>query len=171
MPLSRCAPIAVLVLTAVAAVALPAAGQVAPVAQDTGDYLYRFVIIQAAPGKLLDLIELYRSRMPVIAAGGDELPFVVRHSQGDHWDLCVIYPSGSFTEYYGRERVAKRQAAADASGLLQRRVRDAVLLDGGLARRPLCRGTAARGRSASTSAASGWRTSRCCRRSRASAMN
>ena len=84
---------------------------------DTGSYLYRFVIVQAAPGKLLDLIELYRSRMPVIAAGGDELPFVVRHSQGDHWDLCIIYPSGSFTEYYSRERVAKRAAAADASGV------------------------------------------------------
>jgi hypothetical protein len=94
-----------------------AAGQ-APAAQpDTGSYLYRFVIVQAAPGRLLDLIELYRSRMPVITAGGDELPFVVRHSQGDHWDLCIIYPSGSFTEYYSRERVARRTAAADASGL------------------------------------------------------
>ena len=41
----------------------------------------------------------------------------MRHSQGDHWDLCIIYPSGSFTEYYSRERVAKRQAAGDASGV------------------------------------------------------
>jgi hypothetical protein len=105
------------VLLAAAFVAPCAAGQGAPPVQDTGDYLYRFVIIQAAPGKLLDLIELYRSRMPVITAGGDELPFLVRHSQGDHWDLCLIYPSGSFTEYYGRERVAKRAAAADASGV------------------------------------------------------
>jgi hypothetical protein len=93
-----------------------AAQGAAPV-RDTGDYLYRFVIVQAAPGRLLDLIELYRSRMPVIAAGGDELPFVVRHSQGDHWDLCIIYPSGSFTEYYTKDRVAKRQAAGDASGV------------------------------------------------------
>jgi hypothetical protein len=117
MPLRRFAPLAALVLVAAAAVAPPLAAQGAPAVQDTGEYLYRFVIIQAAPGKLLDLIELYRSRMAVIAAGGDELPFVVRHSQGDHWDLCLIYPSGSFTEYYSRERVAKREAAADASGL------------------------------------------------------
>jgi hypothetical protein len=85
--------------------------------RDTGGYLYRFVIIQAAPGRLLDLIELYRNRLPVIQAGGDEVPFIVRHSQGDHWDLCVIYPSASFTDYYSRERVAKRDAAATASGV------------------------------------------------------
>jgi hypothetical protein len=101
-----------------AVAAVPGIGAQSPAAQpDTGSYLYRFVIVQAAPGKLLDLIELYRSRMPVIAAGGDELPFVVRHSQGDHWDLCIIYPSGSFTEYYGADRVAKRNAAGDASGV------------------------------------------------------
>jgi hypothetical protein len=79
--------------------------------------LYRFVLIQAAPGRLLDLIDLYRRRQPVIAAGGDELPFIVRHSQGDRWDLVVIYPSRSFTDYYGADRVRKRNAAADASGV------------------------------------------------------
>jgi len=97
---------------------LPAQGYQAPAPlRDTGGYLYRFVIIQAAPGRLLDLIELYRNRLPVIQAGGDEVPFIVRHSQGDHWDLCVIYPSASFTEYYSRERVARRDAAATASGV------------------------------------------------------
>jgi hypothetical protein len=85
--------------------------------QDTGSYLYRFVIIQAAPGRLLELVDLYRNRLAVIQAGGDELPFIARHSQGDHWDLCLIYPSGSFTEYYSKERVAKRSAAGDASGV------------------------------------------------------
>jgi hypothetical protein len=104
-------------VVAVSAVAPGLDAQSPPSPPDTGSYLYRFVIVQAAPGKLLDLIELYRSRMPVITAGGDDLPFVVRHSQGDHWDLCIIYPSGSFTEYYSRERVAKRTAAADASGV------------------------------------------------------
>ena len=78
--------------------------------------LYRFVIIQAAPGRLTDLIDLYRKRVPVIRAGGDEVPFVVRHSQGDHWDLVLIYPSGSWSEYYSPGRMARREAAADASG-------------------------------------------------------
>ena len=79
--------------------------------------LYRFVLIQAAPGRLLDLIDLYRKRLPVIAAGGDEAPFIVRHSQGDRWDLLVIYPSGSFTTYYSTDRVQRREAAARASGV------------------------------------------------------
>jgi len=79
--------------------------------------LYRFVLIQAAPGRLLDLIDLYKKRLPVIAAGGDELPYIVRHSQGDRWDLLVIYPSGSFTSYYSAERMRRRDAAATASGV------------------------------------------------------
>lgn len=79
--------------------------------------LYRFVLIQAAPGKLLELIDLYRKRLPVIAAGGDEAPYIVRHSQGDRWDLCVIYPSGSFTSYYSADRLRRRDAAAAASGV------------------------------------------------------
>lgn len=81
--------------------------------------LYRFVMAQAAPGKLSDLIHLYRERAPVISAGGDELPFIIRHSQGDRWDLLIIYPSGSFTEYYSPQRSSKRAVAAKASGLPQ----------------------------------------------------
>jgi len=117
MSFKRFVPLASVALLAAVALSPGAAAQGPPAVRDTGDYLYRFVIVQAAPGRLLDLIDLYRARMPVIAAGGDELPFIVRHSQGDHWDLCIIYPSGSWTEYYSRERVAKRQAAGDASGV------------------------------------------------------
>lgn len=79
--------------------------------------LYRFVMIQAAPGKLPDLLALYRQRVPVIVAGGDEAPIFIRHSQGDRWDLMVIFPTGSYTDYYSRERLARRAAAATASGL------------------------------------------------------
>ena len=88
-----------------------------PQASAPSSELYRFVLIQAAPGKLLDLIDLYKRRLPVMAAGGDQLPFIVRHSQGDRWDLVVIYPSGSFTSYYSAGRMAKREAAARASGV------------------------------------------------------
>ena len=74
MSLERLMRVAVVGLLAAAVLAPAAGAQSAPAVRDTGEYLYRFVIVQAAPGKLLDLIELYRSRMPVIAAGGDELP-------------------------------------------------------------------------------------------------
>jgi len=82
-----------------------------------GTYLYRFVMLQAGPGRLVDLIELNRNRAAVIAAGGDERPYIVRHAQGDHWDLLVILPCGSMSDYYSRERIAKRDAAAAAAGL------------------------------------------------------
>lgn len=82
-----------------------------------GSELYRFVLVQAAPGRLLELIDLYKGRLPVVEAGGDEVPLIVRHSQGDRWDLLVIYPSGSFSRYYSPDRVAAREAAADASGV------------------------------------------------------
>jgi hypothetical protein len=82
-----------------------------------GTYLYRFAILQAAPGRLLELIDLLKARMPVIASDGDEAPFIVRHSQGDHWDLVVVHPMRSFADYYRPERIAKREAAAVAAGL------------------------------------------------------
>jgi hypothetical protein len=104
-----------LLLTLFAASHPTVAPQPAPATPPTE--LYRFVLIQAAPGRLLELIDLYKRRLPVIAAGGDELPFIVRHSQGDRWDLAVIYPSGSFTSYYSAERTARREAAAKASGV------------------------------------------------------
>jgi hypothetical protein len=100
------------------AIVLALALAAAPPPQTTApSELYRFVMIQAAPGRLLDLIDLYKKRLPVIAAGGDELPYIVRHSQGDRWDLLVIYPSGSFTSYYSADRMRRRDAAATNSGV------------------------------------------------------
>ena len=120
----RTATLVALALLAVAGIAVALSAQLqAPLpglsskGPREGNYLYRFVIIQAAPGRLVDLIELYKKRAPVVVAGGDELPYIVRHSQGDHWDLVVIYPSGSFTDYYSRKRIEKREAAANASGV------------------------------------------------------
>ena len=79
--------------------------------------LYKFVMIQAAPGRLADLLALYRSRVPVMEKTGDEMPVLVRHSQGDRWDLLVIYPIGSFTAYYSPERIARRDEAGKTSGV------------------------------------------------------
>ncbi len=82
-----------------------------------GTYLYRFRLVQAAPGKLLDLVDLLKRHAEVVAAGGDEMPFIVRHSQGDHWDLAVVEPRGSDADYYSPGRIAKRAAAAEAQGV------------------------------------------------------
>ena len=80
-------------------------------------YLYKTTFVRAAPGKLLDLIALYKSRMAVDDASGDERPLWWRHTQGDHWDLMLLYPMGSYTEYYAPDRVSRREKAAEAAAL------------------------------------------------------
>ncbi|MCJ7581341.1 MAG: hypothetical protein MUP98_12515, partial [Candidatus Aminicenantes bacterium] len=55
-------------------------------------YLYKATFIRAAPGKLLDLIDLFKDQMPVYDASGDKRPFWWRHTQGDQWDLMILFP-------------------------------------------------------------------------------
>jgi hypothetical protein len=64
--------------------------------------------VQAAPGKLLDLIDLYKARAAALQAGGDEPLLWMRHSQGDRWDLLLLFPMGSYAEYYRPDRIASR---------------------------------------------------------------
>ena len=68
-------------------------------------YLYRATLIQAAPGKLLEVVDLYKAGWPGVRDSGDEAPIAMRHSQGDRWDLLLLFPMGSFEQYYGRDRV------------------------------------------------------------------
>ena len=75
-------------------------------------YLYKTTFVRAAPGKLLDLIALYKDRMAVIEASGDTRPFWWRHTQGDQWDLMLLAPMGSYAEYYSKGRMARRDKAA-----------------------------------------------------------
>ncbi len=83
-------------------------------------YLYKTTFVRAAPGKLLDLIALYKNRMAAYDASGDERPLWWRHTQGDHWDLMLLFPMGSYTEYYSKERVSKRKKADESSSLSQK---------------------------------------------------
>ena len=80
----------------------------------TNQYLYKTTLVQAAPGKLLELIDLYKARATAYQAAGDELPMWMRHSQGDHWDLLILFPMGSYSDYYQPERVAKRKKADES---------------------------------------------------------
>jgi hypothetical protein len=72
-------------------------------------YLYNAKFVQAAPGRLLELIDLYKKRAPGYAASGDEAPLIIRHTQGDKWDLMLLLPVGSYSEYYSADRVTKRK--------------------------------------------------------------
>jgi len=78
-------------------------------AKNEGDYLYRISLVQAAPGKLLELIESYKSPTAALSEGGDEAPLWMRHSQGDHWDLLILWPIGSYSDYYSAARSEHRR--------------------------------------------------------------
>ncbi|PWT89249.1 MAG: hypothetical protein C5B55_11700, partial [Blastocatellia bacterium] len=78
-------------------------------------YLYKAKLVQAAPGKLLEVIELYKSSLTEYRNGGDEQPLMMRHSQGDHWDLLLLIPMKSYADYYSPERVSKRMQILKAS--------------------------------------------------------
>jgi hypothetical protein len=78
--------------------------------------LYRLQMLQAAPGRLLELIDVVKKHSALAATGGEATPVIMRHSQGDHWDLAVLWPMGDWDAYYSQARAAKREAAARASG-------------------------------------------------------
>ena len=48
-------------------------------------YLYKTKLVQAAPGRLLELIELHKALLTEYRSAGDEPPLMMRHSQGDRW--------------------------------------------------------------------------------------
>jgi hypothetical protein len=79
------------------------------------NYLYKTKLIQAAPGKLLEVIDLLKSSQANYKNAGDEQPLMMRHSQGDHWDLLVLIPMKSYADYYSAERIAKRTQTLNAA--------------------------------------------------------
>jgi hypothetical protein len=79
-------------------------------------YLYKVTLVQAAPGRLPDLIDLYKQRAAALK-DVDEAPLWMRHSQGDHWDLMILSPLGSYQDYYQPQRAAKRKQMEQAAKL------------------------------------------------------
>ena len=82
-----------------------------------GDFLYRALMLRAAPGDLLAVIDMVKDRLPTYAAFSDAGPFLMRHSQGDQWDLMVLFPMGGFEEYYSPAAVEARESAFRGSGV------------------------------------------------------
>lgn len=78
-----------------------------------GDYLYQVTTLRAESGKLSQLLtwmaEMKAS--PYYQDAGIPQPLVMRHSQGDQWDLLVIKPMESWTEHHSRTATKQRQKA------------------------------------------------------------
>jgi len=67
---------------------------------ERGEALYRTTLLRAAPGRLVELVEAVRPRAEAGA-------LVLRHSQGDQWDLLVLQPLGSWGEAVASGRLAE----------------------------------------------------------------
>jgi hypothetical protein len=87
-----------------------------PASAADNHYLYKVTLVQAAPGKLPELIDLYKQRAALLK-DVDEAPLWMRHSQGDHWDLMILFPLGNYADYYALERIAKRGQLSQAAKL------------------------------------------------------
>ena len=99
-------------------------GVAAPPVSGGPVYLYKASLVQAAPGKLLEVVELYKSLRSIESP--DEPPLWMRHSQGDRWDLLLLYPVGSYADYYASDRVAKRVKAERAAESVAAKLRDSI---------------------------------------------
>lgn len=104
---------------------LPALAQSAPTEPTdpaTGSTVYRVTTLRAAPGALLELIDQYRRAAAdrLWQRMGSAEPRLMRHSQGDQWDLLVVQAIGSYADYYREAMIRRRSEAGEAAFLAER---------------------------------------------------
>ena len=69
--------------------------------------LYKVSLFRAAPGQLLPLIDNMKARVKDYEKSGGDAPFIIRHSQGDQWDLMVYEHIDNYQLYYGKNEKLK----------------------------------------------------------------
>ncbi len=75
-----------------------------------GNYIYKTVAMRAKPGQLLGLIDLLKQDMVDSKVFIGEKPLLMRHSQGDQWDLLLIVPVGvEMQDYYTEDNIEARE--------------------------------------------------------------
>ena len=73
-----------------------------------GAELYNTLLLRAGPGQLLNLIRFYKQQADHLVERGDRPPFMMRHSQGDQWDLMLVFPMGKMADYVSESRLRRR---------------------------------------------------------------
>src|SRR5258708_3721415 len=91
-----------------------------PAPVTAGRYLYRASLVQAAPGKLVELIDLYKARFAREQKLGEPATFWMRHSQGDRWDLLLLAPISSYGEYYAAGHMRRLDNSAPDADTIAR---------------------------------------------------
>ncbi len=70
--------------------------------------LYKVTLLRAKPGELLQLIDLINQDIDNYETYLQNKPYLLRHSQGDHWDLMLIYPIDDLENYFSVNQIQKR---------------------------------------------------------------
>ena len=97
-------------------------------AEPPRDTLWLTTTLRAAPGELKNMIEdLKTLEKQGFYSHGDRIaPLVMRHSQGDQWDLMLLEPIGSFSEFFAPERLKSEARntfeSAETLGNLEARI-------------------------------------------------
>ena len=78
-----------------------------------GDYLYKFTTLRAETGSFEDVLNWISDikASDYFEKSGVHSPFVMRHSQGDKWDLMMVLPMESWEVYYAADTSKKRKGA------------------------------------------------------------
>lgn len=84
------------------------------VSQETA--VYRALTLQAAPGDLLELLDLVKEEQALLASLGEEPGLSMRHTQGDLWDVMLLYPLQGVSEYFATSRMGRIASARTPSG-------------------------------------------------------
>ena len=79
-------------------------------------YLYEVILLRAAPGRLLDLVEAYQARITAFEEAALGEVHMMRHSQGDQWDLLLLVPMGDFERFFDSEQTKRRSDALHEVG-------------------------------------------------------
>lgn len=73
------------------------------------DQLYKVTLLRAKPGELLNLIEIINQDITNYTDYISNKPYLLRHSQGDHWDLMLIYPIDELEKYFSKDKTKRRE--------------------------------------------------------------
>ena len=78
-----------------------------------GVYLYKVSTVRAATGELSNLLDWIAAikESGYYENAGEDRPLIMRHSQGDQWDLMIITPMESWMAYYSESAARKRDIA------------------------------------------------------------
>ena len=70
-----------------------------------GQNMYKVSLFRAAPGELIALVDNMKERVKDYEQKKGDKPFIVRHSQGDQWDLMVYEHMDNYQSYYANSEL------------------------------------------------------------------